>query len=232
MRDLAEAAELVTSLALLRDPAAYRPWREPALTPDQRAELDHAARAERAERVADAPGEHTDAARPEILDALSGVLWRAESLAWHLSRAAWCPVLPLAAADADPRPYLARAVSVLPTAVTGWQNGTEIAWWAADEAAAMLADLAATLGLMTDGQHLRLVCPWCGGRTEQVPTGGAWTWRVRHLPGDLVAIVCEGGMCEPPSKDVGTWWRGCPAWPLAEWEWLARRIERNERMAS
>lgn len=218
--DLTELRDLVLGLALLRDPEAARPWRAPAIDAFRRAELDHEARLERAERVGEAPGEHSDAARPDVLDLLSGILWRAEDLAHHLSRAAHCPVLRPAAADGDPRPYLDRAIACLPTAGAAWTNGDEIAWWAADTARTMLRDVTTALSLMHDGQLLQVVCPWCGGGLT-----GARTWRVRTLPGDLVAIVCEGDQpCEPPSKDVGTWWRGRPAWPFAEWEWLAKRI--------
>ncbi|MFC5184387.1 hypothetical protein [Actinomadura harenae] len=224
IRDLEETARLVVGLALLRDPDAYRPWREPSITAEQRAELDAAARAERAERVAYAPGEHQDAARPDVLDLLASVLDRAVVLADHISRASWLPVLPAAPRDGDPRPYMLRAARYLPQAVIGWTNGSEIAHWAADEARALRSDVEAALALMSDGQRLKALCPWCGGTTEITPTGGEYTWRVRTLPGDLTAIVCEGGYCEPPSRDVGTWWRGRPAWPLHEWDWLARQL--------
>jgi hypothetical protein len=43
-----------------------------------------------------------------------------------------------------------------------------------------------------------------------------------------IAIVCDGGMCDPPSKDVGTWWRGMPAWPIYEWDWLAKQAAAAE----
>lgn len=219
LADLQAVEELVPFLALLRDPSTRRPWRETHLDPWTRAEIDAEARQERAERAEIAPGEHTDAARPEILDLLSGVLWRAESLAEGLSRAAWCPVLPPAARDGDPRPYLARARAVLPTAVLGWANGDQIAHWAADQAAAMAGDLRGALALNTDGHIVKAHCPWCrGGLT------GAYTWRVRIIAGEPL-IVCEGDQpCEPPSRDAGTWWRGRPAWRLADWDWLAARL--------
>jgi hypothetical protein len=225
--DLTELADLVVGLALLRDPEYARPWRPPVLDAYRRAELDHEARIERLERSGLAPGEHADAARADVLDILSGVLWRAEDLAYHLARAARCPVLRPPAADADPRPYLRHAAACLPTAVLAWTNGDEIAWWAADLARDMIRDVTAALALVHDGQRLKVVCPWCGGGLT-----GAQTWRVRTLPGDLVAIVCEGDQpCEPPSKDVGTWWRGRPAWPFAEWEWLAKRISAPQHAA-
>lgn len=224
LADLQAVEELVPFLALLRDPSTRRPWRETHLDPWTRAEVDAEARQERAERAEIAPGEHTDAARPEILDLLSGVLWRAVSLAEGLSRAAWCPVLPPAARDGDPRPYLARARAVLPTAVLGWANGDQIAHWAADQAAAMAGDLRGALALNTDGHIVKATCPWCRGGLA-----GAYTWRVRIIAGEPL-IVCEGDQpCEPPSRDAGTWWRGRPAWRMGDWPWLAARLWHLDR---
>lgn len=219
VRDLVEVADLVPFLALLRDPGVRRPWREVHVDAFRRAELDDEARAELADRNADAPGEHQDAARADVLDVLSGVLWRAEALAWHLSRAAWCPVLPDAPRDADPRPYLRRAAACLPAAVTGWENGKELAHWAADSAAELRADLAQALALHVDGHTVKATCPWCQGGLS-----GGYSWRVRVLPGGEVAIVCESGVCQPPHKDVTTWWAGVPVWPFRDWPWLAKRL--------
>ncbi|TDB86285.1 hypothetical protein E1264_18505 [Actinomadura sp. KC216] len=230
VRDLDEAAVLVVGLAHLREPGIRRPWREPALHEERRAELDYAARAERAERTAEAIGEHPDACRADILDALSAVLTRAEDLAHHLSRAAWCPALPAAHADADPRPYLARAAACLPVAASG-PGGAEVAGWAAGEAARIVAAMSAALALIVDGQQLRAVCPWCDGRTEMAPLGGERTWRVRMLPGNLVVIVCESGTCTPPAGSVTTWWRGRPAWAIGSWDWLAAQVERADAAA-
>jgi hypothetical protein len=95
--------------------------------------------------------------------------------------------------------------------------------YVADGAKQMLAAVSRTLGLVYDGQQLEVVCPWCHGGLA-----GDRTWRVRTLPGDETAIVCESGLCEPPSKSVGTWWRGAPCWPMREWEWLAKQMESAE----
>lgn len=230
VRDLDEAAALVIGLAHLREPDVRRPWREPTLTEERRAELDYAARIERAERNEVAPGEHPDACRADVLDALSAVLERAEDLAHHLSRAAYCPALPAAMRDADPRPYLARAAACLPVAASG-PGGAEIAAWAAGEAARIVAAMSAALALVVDGQQLRAICPWCDGRTEMAPLGGERTWRVRMLPGDLVVIVCESGQCAPPVGSVTTWWRGRPAWSIGSWDWLAAQVERADQAA-
>lgn len=98
----------------------------------------------------------------------------------------------------------------------------------------MVDAIARALCLVYDGQRLDVVCPWCAGRTEAAPVGGEKTWRVRELPGDLIAIVCESGTCEPPPRSVGTWWRGQPAWPIWEWDWLAKQMtaaQKQERIA-
>lgn len=224
IRDLREVEALVPFVALLRDPQARRPWREVALDPYRRAELDAEARAELAERTEEAPGEHRDAARADVLDVLSGVLWRAEDLAAYVLPAAWCPVLPPAGPAADPRPYLRAAAEHLPAAVTAWSNGKTFAYFAADRAAAILAEVEQALALVEDGHVVKALCPWCrGGLT------GAYTWRVRIVPGGEPAICCESGLCDPPSRDVTTWWAGTPVWPLRDWPWLARRLQHLDR---
>ncbi|GAA2298426.1 hypothetical protein GCM10010402_66310 [Actinomadura luteofluorescens] len=223
VRDLTEVETLVPLLALLRDPSTSRPWREVVLDPWARAELADEARAELADRNEDAPGEHRDAARADVLDALSGVLWRAQDLAAYVLRAVYHPALPEAGPAADPRPYLRAAREYLPRAVTSWANGKDFAYFAADRAAAMLTDLQHALALVADGHTVKAHCPWChGGLT------GGYTWRVRVIV-DEPSIVCESGVCNPPSKDVGTWWRGVPVWRFPDWPWLARRLAHLDR---
>jgi hypothetical protein len=222
--DLAEVETLVPFLALLRDPAERRAWRETHLDAYARAELDDQARAEVADRTEDAPGEHRDAARADILDALSGVLWRAQDLAAYVLRAVHHPALPEAAPAADPRPYLRAARVYLPLASTSWENGKDFAYFAADRAAAMLADLAGALALVADGHTVKAVCPWCHGGLR-----GAYTWRVRVIVDEPV-IVCENeDGCVPPYRDAGTWWRGRPAWRFGDWPWLAARLWHLDR---
>lgn len=98
----------------------------------------------------------------------------------------------------------------------------------ADQSAGVLHRLAQrtaqTLGMAYDGQTIQAVCPWCKGITGYAPEGGEHTWRVRILPGDQIAIVCESDTCEPPLHEVATWWWGWPVWPLAHWERLAKHL--------
>jgi hypothetical protein len=65
---------------------------------------------------------------------------------------------------------------------------------------------------------------------------GAYSLRVRLLPGDLPAIVCESDIpCEPPRRKVGTWFLSRPAWPVEQWRWLAKQLhaaDQRERMSA
>ncbi|MBB4935669.1 cytochrome c553 [Lipingzhangella halophila] len=90
-------------------------------------------------------------------------------------------------------------------------------------AARMRRTLERSLSEIVDGQVLSTVCAWCHGRTTQAPAGGQRTLVVRLVAGDPL-IVCESDACEPPEADCGTWLFGKPAWPDAEWGWLAKRL--------
>jgi len=224
--DLRLIAEYWPGLAQLRDPSVYAPRPPSLLTPEQRAELDHAARLERVERDGLMPGEHQDAARAEILDLMASLAYDADDLAEVIALAIWCPrPEPGSSAFADPTPLLdfaGRNLSML---------DRDTAYWVSYQAHRMLADVSRALCLTFDGQLLQAVCLWCGGGVS-----GARTWRVRQLPGDEIAIVCEGDQpCEPPSKSVGTWWKSRPCWPLREWEWLAKQLlaaDEREKMGA
>jgi hypothetical protein len=219
--NLTLVAEYWPGLAETRIPGTPPPYREPSITPERRAELDYQARAERVERHEIAPGEHVDAVRPEVLDLLAGLLIDADDIAELVARAVMCPRLePPSTAFADPGPWLSFAVRHLPSA----GRHRVVVEHVAEVSGRMLGEVSRALSLMHDGQRLRVVCPWCGGGLA-----GERTWRVRQLPGDEVAIVCESGMCDPPSRDVGTWWRGLPCWPIREWDWLAKRLNAAEK---
>ncbi|MBB4700103.1 hypothetical protein [Sphaerisporangium siamense] len=197
-------------------PGTARPWRQPHLTPEQAEERDQQARIERLERVGVMPGEHPAPVDVGVLDTMASILADAVVIAdeIHHRTLIAAPEAP-STAYADARPYLNYAARNL--------HFTDIADWAAPIACKMVDQTARTLALVLDGQFLDVECPWCHGVTEQAPAGGARTWRVYALPGDMIAIVCEG-ICEPPHREVGTWWRGHPCWPLSDWEGLARRV--------
>lgn len=199
-----------------RLPGTARPWRQPELSPEARAELDHQARLERADRSPDAWGETPAPVDVGVLDLMADIVWDADEAAGLVADAIMCPRLPPpSTAYADPRPWLDFAARHVGDAAVDFSVDSL--------ARGMVDAIARALCLVYDGQRLDVICPWCEGRTEAAPVGGARTWRVRQLPGDLVAIVCEGA-CEPPSKSVGTWWRGQPCWPVSEWDWLAKQV--------
>jgi hypothetical protein len=202
--------------------ATPRPWRQPQLSERARAERDAQARAERIERTALSLGESPAPSDLGILQTALDILVRADDLAAELAAVTLCPPLaPPALGDLDARPYLAFAVARLAEGHDG------LAEWAAPVAGWMVDQTARALSMVYDGQVLAVVCPWCRGIAPETPAGGAHTWSVTTLPGDQIAIVC-GGVCEPPAREVGTWWRGQPCWPISEWAQLAKRVREAE----
>jgi hypothetical protein len=228
--DLEWIAAYWPDLTEARLPGTARPWRQPELSPEQRAERDHAARIERLERAGFALGESPAPVDVAILDLLASLLWDADTIHERVAQTAGIERLaPPSTAFADARPYLAYAAKHLPAV-----DEEAVLDVIAGIARGMKVDIARALCLVYDGQRLDVICVWCAGRTELAPVGGEKTWRVRELPGGLVAIVCESGTCEPESRFVGTWWRGKPCWPVSEWDWLAKQVtaeEDRERIA-
>jgi hypothetical protein len=194
------------------------PWRQPELTPTARARRDAEAHAERFERNplgADSPAPLDVAILQTALD----VLVDADDLAARVAAHAGIPeLLPPRMGDLDAWPYLAYTAAHLT------DDDEDLLVYAAAMARSMYERTANALGMIYDGQTLAVTCPWCGGRTPETPVGGAHTWRVMLMPGDLVGIVCTG-QCNPPADQVGTWWYGQPCWPLSSWESLARRVQ-------
>jgi hypothetical protein len=217
LSDLALVIEYWPGLADTRLPDVRRPHREPTITPEARAELDHQARIERAERIDIAPGEHIDAVRPEVLDMMGDLLWISDDVAAVVASAIYCPQLPPpTTAFADPSPLLAWTAANLPL---GHQADPDLVQYVAGKTGDMVAMLTMALSLSYDGQRLQVLCPWCKGAIL-----GERTLRVRVLPGDMVAIVCEFPLCSPELNEVKTWWKGRPVWDLEMWPWLAKRI--------
>ncbi|MEU4332349.1 hypothetical protein [Nonomuraea dietziae] len=202
--------------------ATPRPWRQQALSDRARDERDHQARIERDERSHLAIGESPAPVDVAILQTVLDVLVRADDLAAALAAPTLCPTLPPPGfGDLDARPYLAYAAARL------HELGDEWADWAEPVVHRMYEQVARALSMVYDGQALDVICPWCRGVTPETPAGGATTWSVVTLPGDQVAIVCSG-VCEPPQREVGTWWGGRPCWPMPDWERLAKRLRTNE----
>lgn len=223
VEDLQWVAAYWEDLTDSRLPGSPRPWRHQHLTSDQQLERDRQAWQERLDRSSLAPGEHPAPLDLGILDTMLDVLVRADDLAAAVAlHAGVQPLNPPRLAETDARPYLEFAAKHL---------SDDFTFYAAPIARTMVVQTAHALALTYDGQRLDVECPWCRGITPETPAGGARTWRVRELPGNMVAIVCEN-VCEPPSKDIGTWWRGNPVWPLSEWDWLAKRVQASENLAA
>lgn len=212
-------------LAESRMPGTRRPWRQPDITAEQKELRDETARVERDERSPLALGASPAPVDVAVLDLMSDIVWDAfdlaETIAVEGGTGIPAPEAP-STAFADARPYLDFAARHLTE---------DLADWAYSTARRMMERVARTLAMVYDGQALEVVCPWCRGVTPDHPGGGAATWRVREMPGGMVGIVCEN-VCEPPSRDVGTWWGGHPVWPISDWDSLARRIQATEARAA
>jgi hypothetical protein len=226
-------AHLWPLLALTRIPGTRRPWRPAELTGAQREERDAKLRAERlADTATYAPGLRW-LARPgvifasphaplhvDVLDTLTQLWSKLLDAAFELETLEPPERRPfLGHHDDDPAPMLEWCRKRARIAADGIQ--VDHAAWE------MLHDLERALGEIWDGQALLADCPWCHGGISRKPS-----WRVRMLPGNMPAIVCESGACQPPDAEAGTWWRGLPAWPLWEWEWLAQRVEASDAKAA
>lgn len=80
------------------------------------------------------------------------------------------------------------------------------------------ARMAEAFSEVLDGQELNADCPWCHKPAL----------RIRLIGPDHAqqpVVVCENDGCNPAPAECGKWWRGHPAWPFHEWEWLAQRME-------
>lgn len=224
------------------------PFRKAYLDAQQREERDWQAQLDRWERTAQAIGVSPAPLRVPVLDLVTGLLVDAEDVAAELGRAMLCPLLvPPSSGLDDARPYLAYAAARLREIGDLDVEHIDLERWAHGQARRMMDTVARALCLVYDGQRLDISCPWCRGVTPESPAGGEYTWRVRDLLAwkacehglhdrrfcqecqQQIVIVCEND-CEPPSKSVGTWWRGRPCWPIYEWDWLAKQVQ-SERMA-
>lgn len=195
---------------------------------EARAERDAQARAERAERSALGLGESPAPVNVAVLSTILDVLVQADDLAAELTEWGIAPILaPPGPGQLDARPYLARARACLLAELHDLDEPGPWHEYADYHAHRMYEQVARALAMLYTGQTVKVVCPWCHGVTPEHPAGGAHTWRVHELPGGQIAIVCHG-ICEPPAKEVGTWWGGAPCWPLAEWPRLAKLAHAHE----
>jgi hypothetical protein len=224
--DIAFLVEHWPHLVEERLPGTARPWRQTDLSPERRAQLDALARLERHDRAEDAPGESEAPVHVDVLDVLAQLTQAADGWASLAAAEAGAdPLLPPLSAYADPRPYLALLAEYLHA--VGWETADRVGRDLAD----LAADTATVLRLVRDGQRLDADCPWCAqprALVIRVPDDDAETPAPRSGP----LVVCESvRVCEPPDRDCGERWRGRPAWPWSEWDWLADRIRHAATLA-
>lgn len=198
--------------------ATRRPWQTPHLDAEARELIDATAALDRYFRNPLGVQESPAPIDVNVLQVVLDVLVAADDLAALLGPECMCPVLASPGpGQLDARPWLRYAAARLHELGEAWQT------WTADKVHRMYEAVARALAMKYDGQTIKVICPWCLGRTAEAPIGGAYTWRVVTLPGEQIAIVCHG-LCEPPQREVGTWWGGQPCWPLADWERLAKHV--------
>ncbi|MEU8035695.1 hypothetical protein [Streptosporangium sp. NPDC049078] len=220
--DFAWAADYWPDLLDACLPGTPRPPRPHLMTAEARALRDQLARIERAERAAGMPGEHPVPVDLDVVMALDELTIEAWTSAALTSRAIMCPIpFPPATLQADASPLLDFTARHL---VEADFVDPGLAEDLAPRIRRITNALAHHLDLWHDGQILRITCPWCPPDGPQAAGDDLWTWRVRIMPGEQIAIVCEG-VCEPPHRDVSTWWGGRPCWPLRDWAWLAKRLQ-------
>lgn len=172
----------------------------------------------------------------DVLDVISTVVASADTLAEHIAHTLGHEPPPAAAsAYADPRPHLAHCAHHLAAAC---QADPDMADAARARIIPMHTRVLGGLGLLVDGQLIDAICPFCIGRTYERPAG-VRTLRVRVIPSRHVraelgevepVVVCENPAgCTVLASEVGMWVRDRPAWPMAEWEWLAARLITTRR---
>ncbi len=235
LADLQSAVEQLSASFLPGTPLPYRP---PHLTPEQRAERDREARAERLERIEIAPGDSPDPSRREIADLLTDILIFADAASSEVAQTAGVDRLPDASSHmANPAPYL--------THITEWlEQASEVdpGLPARVQRKCDLYVLRADtiLGHIREGHTLPRECPFCQGHTPDRPEGGALTLRVRlehqeHRRNEECnrwcarLLVCENALCEPGQEHLSQTYRGRPAWNLDnEGEWLAACMDARD----
>lgn len=155
----------------------------------------------------------------DVLQTVLDIVVYADDLAAELGPPAGCRILaPPGLGQLDARPWLHYAMARLGELPDEWAE------WASPIVEKIHERTARALGMLYHGQTVKVVCPWCDGRTEENPVGGAHTWSVEVLPSNQVAIVCHGVNCNPPADVVGTWLWGKPCWPITVWERLAHHV--------
>jgi hypothetical protein len=239
--DLEFIEEHWEALCEMRRPGTPRPWRQAMLDPDQRAAQLDRDREERANRDPDAPGFTSAPEHLDVLDAMVDVWVVLDEIAWRIRRHVVAtdlphlrkrPLVQVQATVRFVRTWIATANEARPDLLDG----------PAQRLSRLTVEITRVLGLVRAGQLLSgAVCPWCRGVTPKHPAGGATTLRVEEIAPakratnlrpaveGVHAVVCWNPLCTPDDEDCGTRYKGRPAWPWHEWEWLAKRLIIAER---
>lgn len=204
-----------------RMPLTTKPLRQTrTITGEEKDLLDAAEHLERYFRNNLSWGESPAPVDVDILQVLLDVVVHADDLAAELGPPVCCPILaPPALGVLDARPWLSYSLARLHELDDDW---SAYVWPVVEK---IYKRTAAALAEIYTGQTVKIVCPWCSGRTVEQPVGGAHTWQVEVLPNNQVAIICHGTNCNPPADMVGTWLWGKPCWPITAWPRLAARLQ-------
>lgn len=210
-----------TYLTVARLKGTHRPWREPTLTAEQRAQLDAQARAEKQERGAFVLGESPAPVHLDTLDKLQDIAHKLRRLALAVDLETGI-VTPALHAQTDYR----NVPAIIDYLQHQLPHTSEAAQDTARRVTARIrADMAHDFAEVFDGKRLKADCPWCRQPALYIRLIGP-----EHARSPVIA--CQSGTCEPPAADCGTWWRGRPAWPAHEWDWLARRLNHSSAPTS
>lgn len=198
-----------------------RPWKEPTLTPEAKADLDRRAREERHAHGA-MFGESPAPLHIDVLALTMDIAHTTRALATHIAKTI---------GDTPAHTYLTRRADHHPIDLLDYIHTTATQLDPEGTAAAYTLGQLQHLRTSTaryfteavDGQRLKTDCPWCGNPTLFFRRIGP-----EHRPEFVVA--CESGTCTPDYRDCGTWLGATPAWPFHEWTWLAKRINHHERI--
>lgn len=242
LTDLAFVTDHWNDLLEARQPGTPRPWRQALLDPERRTAMAARDRDERTNRDPDAPGFTSAPEHVDVLDVLVDTWTTLDELTatispdWRRTRPG--RAIPRTAAEHGPD----RLTDIHPMAdfIRLWLPETDTdpdkLARITRQLAALTTEITRVLGLIRAGQLLTgATCPWCRGVTPHHPAGGATTLRVEEIPARpanqyrpaveaVPVVVCWNPLCEPSDADCGTRWRGRPAWPWHEWDWLAKRL--------
>lgn len=197
-----------------RLPGTPRPWKQPDISREQREQMDRQTRQEKAERGAFVLGESEAPLNLDALDKARKITLNIQNLAYLTANELRQDAMAVLAARQhyeDPAELIRYLLRNIP------DTSPELYARIRRTTVRIRAVMANHFAEVFDGQRLKTDCPWCHAPRMFIRMIGP-----EHSQHPV--ITCESGSCEPPSADCGTWYRGKPAWPFHEWDWLANRM--------